>query len=78
MDHVITELCNKMTILQTNYRNTTILWSFFYNSFVKFHNDISLNQCYALSFSTTDLSNLRIVGSWDILVYLQVMRHQIM
>ena len=37
MDHVISELCYKGTILQRYYRNMTILWSFSYNSFVRFH-----------------------------------------
>ena len=37
MDHVISELCYKGTILQRNYRKMTIPWSFSYNSFVKFH-----------------------------------------
>ena len=32
MNHVI-----KGTILKRNYRKMTISWSFFYNSFVKFH-----------------------------------------
>ena len=36
IDHVISELCYKGTILQKNYRKMTILWSFSYNSFVKF------------------------------------------
>ena len=36
MDHVISELCCKRTILQKNYRKMTILWSFSYNSFEKF------------------------------------------
>ena len=34
---VISELCFEWTILQRNYRKMTILWSFSYNSFVKFH-----------------------------------------
>ena len=33
----ISELCYKGTILHRNYRKITILWSFSYNSFVKFH-----------------------------------------
>ena len=37
MDLVISESCYKGTILQRNYRKMTILWSFSYNSFVKFH-----------------------------------------
>ena len=37
MDHVITVSCYKGTILQKNYRKMTILWSFSYNSFVKFN-----------------------------------------
>ena len=37
MGYVISELCYKGTFLQRNYRKTTILWSFFYNFFVKFH-----------------------------------------
>ena len=40
MDHVISELCYKGTILQRNYRKMTIVWSFFYTSFVKFHGKI--------------------------------------
>ena len=31
----------KGTILQRNYRKMTIPWSFFYNSFVKFHGKIN-------------------------------------
>ena len=42
MDHVISELCYRGTILQGNYRKMTILWSFSYNSFVKFHGKIIL------------------------------------
>ena len=34
MDHVISEMCYKGTILQRNYRKMTILWSFFYSYFV--------------------------------------------
>ena len=34
---VISELCYKGIILQNNYMKMTILWSFSYNSFVKFH-----------------------------------------
>ena len=37
MDRVISELCYKGTTLQKNYRKMTILWSFSYNFFVKFH-----------------------------------------
>ena len=37
MNHLISELCNKETILQRNCRKKTILWSFSYSSFVKFH-----------------------------------------
>ena len=37
MDCFICESCYKGTILQRNYRTMTILWSFSYNSFVKFH-----------------------------------------
>ena len=37
MDRVINEMYYKDTILQRNYRKMTILWSFSYNSFVKFH-----------------------------------------
>ena len=37
MDHVISELCYKGTNLHRNYRKMTMLWSFSYNSFVKFH-----------------------------------------
>ena len=35
IDHVISELCSKGTILQRNYRKITILWSFSFNSFEK-------------------------------------------
>ena len=37
MDRVISELCYRWTILLRNFRKMTILWSFSYNSFVKFH-----------------------------------------
>ena len=38
MDHVISELCYKGTILQRNYRKEkTISWSVSYNSFVKIY-----------------------------------------
>ena len=37
MDHVISERCYKVTILQRNYKKMTILWSFSYYSYVKFH-----------------------------------------
>ena len=36
MDRVISEPCYTGTILQQNYSKLTILWSFSYNSFVKF------------------------------------------
>ena len=36
-DHVISEPCYKGMILQRNYRKMTILWSFSYDPFVKFH-----------------------------------------
>ena len=36
MDGVISESCYKGTVLQRNYRNMTISWSFSYNYFVKF------------------------------------------
>ena len=36
MDCVISEVSNKGTILQRSYRKITILWSFSYNSFLKF------------------------------------------
>ena len=34
---VISKSCYKGTILQRNYRKMTVIWSFSYNSFVKFH-----------------------------------------
>ena len=37
MDHVLSESCYKGTILQRSYRKMTMLWSFSYNSFVKFY-----------------------------------------
>ena len=37
MDCVISEHCDKVTILQKNYRKMTIAWSFSYNSFAKFN-----------------------------------------
>ena len=37
MDCVISGSCCKGTILQKNCMKMTILWSFSYNSFVKFH-----------------------------------------
>ena len=43
MEHVISESCYKRTILQMN------IWSFSYNSFVKFHGKTILTQqhdCY--------------------------------
>ena len=55
MDHVISEACDKGTILQRNYRKMTIKWSFSYNSFVKFHgtkiwepqhDQVLSNMCY--------------------------------
>ena len=44
MDHFISdsELCYKGTVLQRNCRKMTILWSFSYNSFVKFHDKQTL------------------------------------
>ena len=33
----MSESCKKGIILQRNYRKMTILWSFYYNFFVKFH-----------------------------------------
>ena len=51
MGHVISELCYRGTVLQRNYRKMNILWSFFYNSFVKFHGKkigtaLYPNPCY--------------------------------
>ena len=40
MDSGISESCYKGIILQRNYRKTTILWSFSYYSFVKFHDHV--------------------------------------
>ena len=40
MDHVISKSCYKGTILQRNYKKMTILWSFSYNSLIKFHGKI--------------------------------------
>ena len=37
MNGVISRSCYKGTILHRNDRKMTILWSFSYNSFVKFH-----------------------------------------
>ena len=37
MGSVISELYNNSAILLRNYRKMTILWSFSYNSLVKFH-----------------------------------------
>ena len=37
MYHVASESCYEGIILQRNYRKMTILWSFAYNSFVKFY-----------------------------------------
>ena len=37
MDHAISKSCYKGAILQRNYREMTISWSFPDNSFVKFH-----------------------------------------
>ena len=42
MDHVISELCYKGTILQRNYRKMTILWSFSYKFFVNLHGKMKL------------------------------------
>ena len=51
---VLSDLCHEGTILQRNYRKMTILWSFSFNSFVKFHgkknrehyNISTVNPCY--------------------------------
>ena len=42
MDHIISELCYKGTILQRNCRKMTMVWSFSYrpNSLLKFHDKI--------------------------------------
>ena len=37
MEHIICELCYKRKILQRNKRKMTILLSFSFKSFVKFH-----------------------------------------
>ena len=39
MDRVLSQPCYKGTILQRNYRKITIIWSFSYNLFVKFHGE---------------------------------------
>ena len=39
MNRVISELYYQETILHRNYRKMTTLWSFSYNSFVKFHDE---------------------------------------
>ena len=36
MEHVISELCHKGTILQRNYRKITVSWSFSYYFFVRY------------------------------------------
>ena len=41
MEHVLSEPCYKGTVLQRNYRKMTILWSFSFNYFVKFHGKIT-------------------------------------
>ena len=47
MDYVIRESFYKGTILQRNYRKMTMLWSFSYNSSVKFHGKKYLGAtCY--------------------------------
>ena len=46
MDCDINELCKKGTILQRNYRKTTILRSFSYNFYVKFHHHVISKSCY--------------------------------
>ena len=48
MDLVISEPCYKGTILQRNYRKMTIIWSFSYNSFVKFH--VKKNENHSMDF----------------------------
>ena len=40
MNRVVSELCYKGTLLQRNYWKISSLWSFYYNSFVKFHSEI--------------------------------------
>ena len=37
MGHVVLEMCYKGSILQKNFREMTITWSFSYNSFVQLH-----------------------------------------
>ena len=44
MDHDINESCYKVTILERSWRKMTILWSFSYNSFVKFYGKIILDR----------------------------------
>ena len=44
LDHVISESCYKGTILQRIDRKMTILWSFSYYSFVKFHGKLFGNH----------------------------------
>ena len=39
---LLSQVFYKGTILQKNYRKMTILWSFSYNSLVKFHGKIIL------------------------------------
>ena len=46
MGHVTSEMCFKETILQGNYRKMTILWSFSYDSFVKFHGSHTMTVLY--------------------------------
>ena len=60
---VINEVRYKGTILQRNYRKMTILWSFSYNSVVKFH----VRKMEVTSHNTTVF-----FGLFDLIIYVSV------
>ena len=58
MNLIISELFFKETILQRNYREMTISWSFAYNSFVKFYGK---NKC----FYKINVFTKQLLGKWS-------------
>ena len=58
MDSVMSESYYKGTILQRNYRKMTILWSFSYNSFIKFHGKKFGSHSMAVSYPRCVLKGL--------------------
>ena len=64
------QTCYKGTVLQRNYRKMTILWSFSYNSFLKFHINENLGATTCLCYiQIYVIMRCVIKGHYCILIY---------